>query len=223
MAEFDLVGTEDRAAPELLMPSDFDRRVGALRQEIHTITARADRLVESRIRTLEDRTAVIECGQLLQVVSKNVTEFYKPIKQAIDKLKQPILEREHEDSTRVADAKAALGELLLEYDKAQEAADAAARAAAEASQQTAPGELPLPVAVVASVPAKTRGKVDRTKWFAEVVDLPKLVAAVAAGDAPQAAVIANESFLNKRADSDREGMNIPGVVARKKESVHFRS
>ena len=223
MTEFDLVDTEERVAPELLMPSDFDRRLGALRQEIHTITIRSNQLIEQGIQTLEDRAAVIECGQLLQMITKNIVEFYKPIKQAIDKLKQPILDREHEDESRVAEAKTALGDLLLEFDKAQQVADEASRAAAEAAQESVPGELPLPVITVASVPAKTRGKIDRTKWFAEVIDLPKLVKAVATGNAPQPAVIANEKFLNKRADSDREGMNIPGVVARKKESVHFRS
>lgn len=222
MAEFDLVEIEERAVPELLMPSDFDRRAGVLNQDIHRMVGRGDELLQSGIRTPEDRLSVIECGQLLQVLSKNVTEFYKPIKQAIDNLKQPILDREHSDTERITAVKSKLAELLQQYDKAQEAIEAAARAAAEAAQVTKPGELPLPVAVVSSLPAKTRGKVGRTTWWAEVTSLPELVKAVAEGRAPQAAVIANESFLNKRADSDREGMDIPGVIARKKESVHFR-
>ena len=59
-------------------------------------------------------------------------------------------------------------------------------------------------------------------WRAEVTDFPKLVQSVARGEVLMMALLPNESWLNKRADSDREGMNIPGVEARKTEKVHFR-
>src|SRR5208283_2735545 len=91
-----------------------------------------------------------------------------------------------------------------------------------AAAETPDGELPLPVIVPTVVPAKTRGKVETAKWHAEVVDFLKLVQAVASGQVLIQAVLANQKYLDKRADSDREGMNIPGVEARETKKIHFR-
>lgn len=214
-----------RASPELLMPSGFDSRVGKLRGEIAVVLRHAESLLSVAITTVEQHDGAVEAGQLLQVMSKNVAEFYKPIKQAIDQLKQPILDMEHADAESLKTAKERLGTAIQEFEQRQAALEAIQmeQTRAEAAAETEEGELPLPVIVPSAIPAKTRGKVERTKWSAEVVDFLKLVQAVAAGQVLLTALLPNDQWLDKRADSDREGMNIPGVVAHKTETIHFRA
>lgn len=211
-----------RAEPTLLLPSNFDSRVAVLRKEIDVILRNAETFTE--ITSLEQRDRGIEAGQLLQVMSKNVAEFYKPIKQAIDQLKQPILEMEHVDADALKTAKERLAVAIQDFENRQALIEAAAMEQAQiaAAAETPDGELPLPVIVATVVPAKTRGKVETAKWHAEVVDLLKLVQAVAAGQILIQAVLANQKYLDKRADSDREGMNIPGVKACETKKIHFR-
>lgn len=213
-----------RTDPELLMPTDFYKRLSGLRAEIAAVLGNAHSVTQSEIVSIEQRDRVIEAGRLLQAVQKNVAEFYKPIKQAIDQLKQPILEMERFDAESLKTAKDRLGVFIQEFEKRQAQAEAILleQNRALAAQAAIDGELPPPVIVQAVVPAKTRGKVERTTWSAEVVDFSKLVRAVAAGQVLMMALLPNESWLNKRADSDREGMNIPGVEAHETKKVHFR-
>jgi hypothetical protein len=220
------IGTDlvPRAEPELLLPSEFHTRMNAMRAESMAVVRHAEMLLASKIETLEEHDRVIEAGRLLQASLKNVTEFYKPIKQKIDALKQPILDWERADADVLKGTKERCGAAVQEFEERQAAAEALAlkQNEAQTSAAAADGELPLPAIVQATVPAKTRGKVPRTTWHAEVVDFLKLIRAVAAGEVLTAALLPNESYLNKRADSDRGGMSIPGVVAREVKKVHFR-
>jgi hypothetical protein len=211
-----------RTEPTLLLPNNFDSSVAALRKEIDVILRHAKTFTE--ITSLEQRDRGIEAGQLLQVMAKNVVEFYKPIKQAIDQLKQPILNMEHLDADALKTAKERLVVAIQEFESRQTLIEAAAMEQAQiaAAAETPDGELPLPVIVPAVVPAKTRGKVETAKWHAEIVDFLKLVQAVASGQVLIQAVLANQKYLDKRADSDRKGMNIPGVEARETKKIHFR-
>ena len=207
------------------MPSGFDRRLGALHSEMTQILRHAEMVMETEIITVEHRDQVIQAGQLLQAMQKTVIEFFKPIKQRIDQLKQPILEMERTDTETLKTAKERLATAIQEFEKRQAAAEQARleenRAQAEAA--AIDGELPPPVIVPAAVPVKTHGKVERTTWTAEVIDFMKLVRAVAAGQVLITALLPNEKWLNKRADADREAMDIPGVEVRKAEKVHFRT
>ena len=218
----DLVET---AEPELLMPSNFDRRLSSLRSDIARTVNHAQALCAHGILTVEDRDEVIQAGQLLQAMTKSVAEFYKPIKQGIDQLKQPILEMERADSESLKAKKDELGHLIQDFERRESETRAAALKAAQeiAAQSQTPGELPLPVIIPTTVPAKTRGKVERTTWKSEVVDFGKLIRAVAKGEVLSLALLPNQKWLDSRADSDREGMSIPGVVANKTEKVHFRT
>jgi hypothetical protein len=214
-----------RAEPELLLPTDFDARVGKLRAEITQMLRHAEPLLTKDLANIEQHDAAVEAGRLLQAMAKNVAEFYKPIKQRIDLLKQPILDMEHEDAESLKTAKERLGVAVQQFEERQAAAEALVlkQNLATAALAGAEGELPLPAIVAATVPAKTRGKVKRSTWHAEVVDFMKLIKAVAAGQVLTMALLPNESYLNKRADSDREGMSIPGVEAHEVKTVHFRT
>jgi hypothetical protein len=212
------------AKPELLLPTDFDLRQRALRRDMQTVLQDAAGIIDAGIAGVEDRQKAIDAGRVLQVLAKNIVEFYKPIKHAIDTWKQPILDMEHADSESVKTVKNALASAILEFERKQAEADAQRRLAAVLTMPAGKeGEMPTPVIVQTSLPPKTRGKVDRTCWNAKVVDLFKLIQAVAAKQVPSGALLPNESYLDKRADSDREGFSIPGVVAIKTEKVHFRA
>jgi len=213
-----------RAEPELLLPTDFDTRVGKLRAEIALLLRHAEPLLREQLAGMEQCDQAIEAGRLLQAMAKNVAEFYKPIKQRIDLLKQPILDMEHEDAESLQTAKERLGAAVQDFEERQAEAEALRleRNQAAAALDGVEGELPLPAIVAATVPAKRSGKVKRATWHAEVVDFLKLIKAVAAGQELTTALLPNESYLNKRADSDREGMSIPGVEAREVKKVHFR-
>ena len=80
-------------------------------------------------------------------------------------------------------------------------------------------EAPHPPEIVLSPPAsvapppKAEGLRFSTHWKAEVVDLRKLVQAVAEGQAPLEALEANLVVLNGLARSLKDALNLPGVKA----------
>jgi hypothetical protein len=214
-----------RKEPELMLPTDFDVRVGRLRTDVERAVRYAEEALKDGITRLDQHDHAVEVGRLLQIMTKNVADFYKPIKQAIDQLKQPILDMEHEDVEALKTAKEKLGSLILDYEKrvADLEARLLAQAQAQAASEAKDGAIASPVIVQSAGPQKTRGKVERETWRAEVADIMKLVKEVAAERVPVAAILPNQSYLNKRADADREAFNIPGVVAHKVEKVHFRA
>lgn len=221
--DFESTSLERVSAPEFLSP----RAVEAQRSQIHAecILAAKHAASITLIHNRETYSRAIEIGQLLQVIAKNVDEFYKPIKQAFDERKKIVLDMEREDATVVKTERSRLA-LLVQQFEAEEAAEIARRLAEErekaASVQLPGSTLPAPV-IVQTAPPKVKGRVGRVSWYAQVDDLSALVKAVAVGQAPANAVEADQKFLDKRADADREGFSIPGVTAHRKETVHFRS
>jgi hypothetical protein len=212
------------AQPELLMPTDFDIQQAALRHEVQTVLHLSAGIITAGIASVDDYEKAIEAGRLLQVLAKSVTEFYRPIKQAIDHLKQPILDMEHADADAVSASKDALASAIQEFERVHAEADAEHMQTMLATiPANAEGEMPAPAIMQNAIPAKMRGKVDRMRFHAEVVDFPKLVHAVDANEAPIVALLPNQRYLDKRADADREGFSIPGVVVHKTEKVHFRA
>ena len=75
-----------------------------------------------------------------------------------------------------------------------------------------------PPAPAASAP-KVKGVSMRETWSAEVVDLLKLVKAVAAGTVPLAAVQANGKVLNEQARSLKAELRWPGIKVHRGTSV----
>jgi hypothetical protein len=64
---------------------------------------------------------------------------------------------------------------------------------------------------VVAAPEKGDGVSYRDSYSATVVDLMSLVRAVAAGEVPISAVLANETYLNGRARLEKADMKVPGV------------
>lgn len=221
-----------QAMPELILPDEFRRQRSAMRQEAHAILSHAQ-----TITTLAGDDAyqhAIQVGRALQATGKTVEEFYKPIKQGFDAKKQVVLDMEHEDADPIKAIKRTIAGLVQAYEDEQ-AAEARRRAAEEraaaleAAKQTeddlfSPGPVVvLPAPVIAQAPMKAKGKIDRSKWRGRVDNFFLLVVAVAKGEVPINALQWNQSYLDKRADSDHEGLNFPGVTAYKESNVHFRA
>ena len=100
--------------------------------------------------------------------------------------------------------------------KEREKLEARAAKAAEKGKEEKAAELMAQAATVATPVLETRvptvtGISTRSTWKAEVVSKPELIAAVAAGKVPHAALIADTTFLNQQARSLKSELNYPGV------------
>ena len=209
-------------AAELLLPDNFARQRARMRQELAPIF---DALTEiTTLSTTEDYNQAVALGRVLQAAQKQFEELYKPIKQGIDERKKQVLDMAHLDVDPIEDAKNLLGHLVDDYQQREKAERKLQEARElEASLARAETDMPLPMPVIAQAPPKMKGKVERSLWKAHVDSLAMLVEAVARGEVPLIAVVANEPWLNKRADADHEAMKIPGVSAHEQRKVHFRA
>ena len=125
------------------------------------------------------------------------------------------------DQEREAQAKAAAAE------QAAQIAYAAQQGASQAELEAIvaePLDVPPPVQVYVPPPkfvppppppkpVSVAGETTRTTWKAEVQDVQKLIAAVAAGSVPIAVLEVNMTMLNKLVAVSKDQTNIPGVRA----------
>lgn len=186
-------------------------------------------------------------GRLLQASTKSTEEFFKPVKQKIDELKKPVLEAEKAELKTISDEKDRLGKALTSYSaqkekerreaerKAQEEAEQRAREEqlARAIELESIGEteqaefvLEEPVEtgpiVVQAAPVRFTGSIGRTYYKCQVTSPMELVKAIAAGQVSIEAITVNQSWLNKKADLDKEGFHVPGCKLDKQTSTSFR-
>jgi hypothetical protein len=82
-----------------------------------------------------------------------------------------------------------------------------------AANQVLEEEIYVPPVVLPSSAPKVAGISMRETWSAQVVDLMKLVKAVAEGKAPIQCISANTVFLGQQARSMKAALNYPGVKA----------
>ncbi len=187
-------------------------------------------------------------GRLLQQSSKNLEEFYKPIKKQIDALKKIVLDAEKADIGAITTVKDSLGQKVQAYNREQDRLHMEAmRIAAERSRKEAEerkiadaiaaesegfkeeaekilNEIALEEpSIVQTYRTKKSGEVEKTRWIAIVENLSLLVQAVADGKVPIMAIEANQAWLNKQATSFQSGLNYPGVTAKDETKVHFRA
>lgn len=141
---------------------------------------------------------------------------------------------DQQEAKRIAEQKR-LDELAAkERQKAEEAAAKAAAAAAEARaagddrkaerlEDKAAAKIEQAQQIVAPVVQKATPTVSglsfREKWICIVEDKKALIAAVAAGTVPTAALQVDQSWLNKQADQLRKEFNYPGCKAKDTRTV----
>jgi len=102
---------------EVLGPgSPYEIRRLELRKEYGAVLASAKTIKVDSVESAEEAT---KHGRLLQVAVKETEEFFKGIKQQIDKLKKPILDAEKEDVGAYDEAKKNLATQLTAWDAEQ--------------------------------------------------------------------------------------------------------
>ena len=235
-----------RMPVEILGPgSPYEERRIEMHKEIAPILAESQKI--TKIDSLELKEQAVGFGQLFLVGAKTRVEFYKSIKTQIDAIKNPILADEHKDIDPLNAEKKRLEGLCVEWNTEQKRLkDEADRKANEAALKQAQEDLlnqaveldlsgeheqaemiletPVYAApVVTQGPAKTRGEVEKYNYSMVVVNQRELIQAVLDGKALGQCITINESYLNSRARTDKEGFSIPGCELKRTPKVNFRS
>ncbi len=237
-----------QTAPEILLPSgDYQVETARLRTENKRILALASHIVS--ITNEDEHEKAVAVGRLVQAVSKQLAEHYKPYKSKVDAVKKVILEDERKDTEEASKEKARLGALVLDWDRDQEKKrqeqmrvdreraqrEEEERRLADAIYLEQQGQseeaeavlnesaMPIPVITQKVNASRLPGQVVRTKYRGKVVGFHSLVKAVAEGKVPILALEVNQSFVNTQANQFREALDWPGVVVEIEVSSHFRS
>lgn len=232
---------------EILGPdSEYEKKRLAIKTEYSQVVLEAKSI--TTVGSLEELERANNFGRLLQVGSKEIEAFFKPVKQALDSLKKPVLEHERQMASELDTEKRRLGSLITVYSAeqerlrqeaeraAREEAEKAAReeqlaraieleSAGEAEAAEAVLDEPVysPVVTRSTAPVRMAGQVGKTAYSATVTDFKQLVKAVMEGKAPWACIVADESYLNSKARLDKEGFSVPGVQLNKESGTHFRA
>lgn len=236
-----------RLEVEILGPeSPFVVERSARRMEWEPIVLAAKTL---EITDAESKETAVGYGRLLQASQKELEKLFTGTKQLIDNVKKPVLAAEKEDLGAILSAKNTLGVIVQKYNVEQErlhreairVAQETARKAeeeqrlAEAIAAAAAGEVeeseqilnekPMMAApvIVQKSNEKITGEVAKTLYSGKVVDLAKLVRAVADGLVPIQTLLPNEPWINKQANLLREGLAYPGIEVISSTKTHFRS
>lgn len=238
-----------KSVTEYLAPSgDYEKKKLALKAEYDQVLLSAAKI--TAITSPEEAESATAHARLLQAGRKEVEAFFKPVKQKIDGIKAPILADEkalggplETEQKRIGVLQTAWDAVVEKQDKErQRLADEAAKKQAEeealqrAIDLAAAGEdeaadavLEEPVVaapvVIQSTYSRPTGAVKRKYYKCKVTDFKALVAAVAAGTVPILALQFNESFLNKQADTFKEGFEgmYPGCSLDTSTSTSYRA
>ena len=81
------------------------------------------------------------------------------------------------------------------------------------SEELISAPVEAPVVILSKTTPKVVGLSFQTRWDAEVIDFPALVKAVAEGKVSINALLPDQTFLRKQAESLRDTLRIPGVRA----------
>jgi len=231
---------------EILGPSEFEERRIALRRDWEPVVEAARKVKVIDPLTCEEATNL---GRLLQGSSKEIENFYKPIKSQIDALKKPVLAAENADAGAVQAEKVQLGNQITAYNAQQRRIrEEQERVAREAMEKQAREEalnraieledlgqleqaaavldetVHAPMVVIQSTTAqRVMGQVGKLTYAMEVVDAKALLLAAVSDRTLMPAVRIDEGWLNRKAGLEKEGFNVPGCRLVKKETTHFRS
>ena len=234
--------------PSLLGPgSEYEKRHIALKKDVQQLVLDASKI--KQVTTPEELEEANNAGRVLQVSTKEVELFYKPLKQQVDAFKAPLLMHEKEFAGPLDQEKRRLGSLITSYQQeqqrkreeaeriAREAAEAAAREEAlnraveiEATEGKEAAEqfleepiMAAPVVIQQEAPVRMAGQVGKTVYKCIVTDVKALLRAVAEGKAPMQCFSLDQGWLDRKAGLDKEGFDLPGCKLDKQTSTHFRS
>ena len=225
--------------------SEYEKRRAALKTATDNLVKQAEAITV--VDSVESAKMATDAGRVLQAQSAEVERFFKPVKSQIDALKKPVLESEKSMAQAIDESKKRLGGLIQQYTAEQErirreeerkAREEAMRAAQEEqlaravelesegrsgdAEQILQEQVYVPVAIQTEAP-KMAGTVGRTIYKCRVDNFKALVKAVADGLAPIQCLVADESYLNKRANLDKDGFSMPGCSLVKNSNTGFRA
>lgn len=189
--------------------------------------------------TIIDNVTYEKAGELLKAhkaMEKEIKDYHKPIKQAIDVSKKKVIDAEKAELEKLnlgtlhlnhemtawyqaaekkrKEEEARLAEIARKEAEEQQLRDAE-QAEKEGNKEEAEAilseEVHIPPPVVQKTTPKVSGVAMRTTWKAKVSDLKALIKAVHDGKVPINAIQANEVFLNQQARALKGTMEYPGV------------
>ena len=200
------------------------------------------------ITTQDQYLAACEFGKNVAARIKAVSEFFEPMRVSAKAAYDSILAKKKSIIDPLEEAKRQMSAVIGAFEQEQErkrleqqrlleeeerkrredeqldfAAHLESQGRAEEAQQVLETEAaPVAVVVPREVP-KANGVFGRTTYSAECVNLVELMKAVIENKVPASAVMANASYLDSRARSDKDLFNIPGCRLIKKAATTFRT
>lgn len=232
---------------ELLGPnSEYERRRLVLKKDVDQLVLDASKVVS--VASAEEEEYANNAGRILQAESKEIENFFEPIKRQINDFKAPVLRHEHEFADPVEAEKKRIGRLITDWKikcarekeeadrKAREEAekqareDALARAVeleqsgdAEAAEQVLNEPIFAPAVTLSQAAPKLAGQVGTSKLKVTVKNAKEVYKAIAEGKLSMECAPINVTWLNKKANLEKQGFSVPGCVAEPDMGTHFRS
>ncbi len=233
---------------ELLGPgSEYERRLNLLRKDINQLVLDASKITQ--VTTPEELESANDACRVLQASKKEVEVFYTPLKRQVDAFKAPLLMHEKEFAIPIDVEQKRLSALSLKFLQEEEAkrreaeriareeADKAAREEAlnraieieatdgkEAAEQFL--EEPImaaPVVMQSVAPVKLPGQVLTKRWKVRVTNSKAFYAAIGEGKLSEEYAPIDIGKLNRRANDEKQGFNVPGCVAEPEDGLHHRT
>jgi hypothetical protein len=232
---------------EILGPgSEYEKRYIALKNDVLQLVEAARNV--KRVTSPDELELANNAGRVLQASAKEVEGFYRPLKQQVDAIKAPLLAHEKEFVSSVEAEKRRLGGLITEYNrevirkKEEEERKAREEAEKEETEKTllraveleSAGDIdaaeqvlnaPIvaaPVVIQREAPLKMAGQVGKTRLVVKVTDPKAIYIAIAEGKLSMECAPINTAWLNKKANLEKQGFDVPGCVVEQESSTYFR-
>jgi hypothetical protein len=232
---------------ELLGPSsEYERRRLVLKKDVDQLLLDAKKI--TAVTSAEEEENANNGGRVLQAESKEIENFFKPLKQQIDNLKAPLLRHEHEFADPIEAEKKRIGVLITGWkqqcarekeERDRQAREEAERQAREdqlaraielessgdkeAAEQVLEEPIFAPAVTLSEAAPKLPGQVSTSKLKVTVRNAKEVYKAIAEGRLSMEFAPIDVGKLTKKANLEKQGFNVPGCVAEPDYGTHFRS
>ena len=171
------------------------------------------------------KAPVLEAGRRIDALFDRLMEPFRLAKKAIETAMLGYERKKEEERRRIeeeARKRAVAEQTRLDNLALANAGRAEAAGHGEKAQEILENVPTIPVPVVPTLTPTVAGSFTRKRWKGRVVNLKLLAEAVGNGSIPTEAILANETWLNKRADALRKEFNVPGCEAYEDAGKTFR-
>jgi hypothetical protein len=233
--------------PTLLGPgSEYERRQVALKKDVDRLLTDARKITQ--VTSAEEEENANNAGRVLQVESKEIENFFDPVKRQINDFKAPVLQHEHECADPIEAEKKRIGSLITAWklkcrreqeekdriareeaerqareDQLNRAIDLESSGDAEAAAQVLEEPIFAPAVTLSPAAPKLAGQVGTSKLKVTVKNAKEVYKAIAEGKLSVECAPINVAWLNKKANLEKQGFNVPGCIAEPDYGTHFRA